>query len=126
MKKIMIITGLFVALLSITGCYRDVIKPELKSDPNGPPQAVSYKNELSPLFESKCTVSGCHVTGAIKPYLTPDVSYYQLANGGFVNTIIPDESILMIMLRNEMGQYMPSSKDQEKVYDWIRNGAPNN
>jgi hypothetical protein len=29
-------------------------------------------------------------------------------------------------LRGEMKQYMPSSADQQKVYDWIRNGAPNN
>ena len=127
MKKLIIIAGLIViAGITITGCYTDVIMPQVASDPNGPPQAVSYKNDLSPMFATKCALAGCHVSGGHHPYLTPDVSYYQIVNGGYVNTEIPDQSILMIMLRGEMGQYMPSSSDQQKVYDWIRNGAPNN
>jgi len=127
MKKVVICAGLvFMVALAFSGCYTDVIMPAAPVDPNGPPQAVSYNDELSPMFESKCALSGCHVSGSHKPYLTPDVSYYQLVNGGYVNTSIPDESKLMIMLRGEMSQYMPSSKDQQKVYDWIRNGAPNN
>ncbi|HRI19667.1 MAG TPA: hypothetical protein PLA68_01880 [Panacibacter sp.] len=127
MKKLIIIAGLILLVgLVITGCYRDVIKPGIKADPNGPPQPVSFKDELSPMFNNKCAAIGCHVSGYHKPYLTPDVSYYQLVNGGYVNTSIPDQSELMIMLRGEMGQYMPSASDQQKVYDWIRNGAPNN
>jgi len=127
MKKLIIITGFIVmAAIAMTGCYSDVIMPKTATDPNGPPQAVSYKNDLSPMFASKCALAGCHVSGNHHPYLTPDVSYYQLVNGGYVNTEIPDQSKLMIMLKGEMGQYMPSSADQQKVYDWIRNGAPNN
>lgn len=127
MKKIIISAGvIFMVALAFSGCYQDVIMPEAPADPNGPPQAVSYKNDLSPMFATKCALEGCHVSGAHHPYLTPDVSYLQLVNGGYVNTSIPDQSELMIMLRGEMGQYMPSSKDQQKVYDWIRNGAPNN
>jgi hypothetical protein len=127
MKKIIICAGFIsMVVLAFTGCYQDVIMPETPTDPNGPPQAVSYSQELSPMFASKCALSGCHVSGAHHPYLTPDVSYYQLVNGGYVNTSIPNESKLMVVLRGEMSQYMPSSKDQQKVYDWIRNGAPNN
>ena len=127
MKKIITYAGfIFMVTVAFAGCYSDVIMPEAKSDPNGPPQAVSFKNELAPMFETKCALSGCHVSGAHHPYMTPDVSYYQIVNGGYVNTDIPDQSLLMIMLRGEMSQYMPSSKDQQKVYDWIRNGAPNN
>ena len=127
MKKIITYAGfIFIIAVAFVSCYTDVVMPESKSDPNGPPQAVSYKNELSPMFETKCALSGCHVSGAHHPYMTPDVSYYQIVNGGYVNTDIPDQSLLMIMLRGEMSQYMPSSKDQQKVYDWIRNGAPNN
>jgi len=127
MKKIITYVGfIFMIAVAFVGCYTDVIMPETKSDPNGPPQAVSFKNELAPMFETKCALSGCHVSGAHHPYMAADVSYYEIVNGGFVNTNIPDQSILMIMLRGEMNQYMPSSKDQQKVYDWIRNGAPNN
>jgi hypothetical protein len=78
------------------------------------------------LFAAKCTDAGCHVTGAHKPYLTPDISYTQIVNGGFVNLALPKESILYKNIYGEMSQYISSSADKQKIYDWIRNGAPNN
>jgi hypothetical protein len=125
MKRITIFIALALAI-GFTGCYRDIITPELAKDPDGPPQAVSYKNELAPMFNSNCALSGCHVTGGHKPYLTTDVSYQQLVNGGYVNTSIPKESILYKMVNGEMAQYLPSPDYKQKIYDWIRNGAPNN
>lgn len=125
MKRILIYAGLFFALGSaITGCYKDVISPE--SDPDGPPQPVSFKDDLAPVFNTKCAIAGCHVSPAHKPYLGTDISYQQIVNGGFVNTIIPKESILYKMVNGGMSEYMPSKTDRQKVFDWIRNGAPNN
>jgi hypothetical protein len=125
MKKLTIYTGI-IFIIGIAGCYRDVILPKGVVDPEGPPQFVSYNSELKPLFDTQCALSGCHVTGAHKPYLTEDVSYNQLVNGGFVNTSIPKESTLYIMINGDMQPYIPSAEDRQKVYDWIRNGAPNN
>jgi len=119
--------GLIVAVtLALTSCYKDVILPDAAVDPDGPPQAVSFRDELVPLFASSCALSGCHVSGAHKPYLAADISYQQLVNGGFVNTMIPKESILYKMINGDMREYIPASTDRQKVYDWIRNGAPNN
>ena len=127
MKKSIIYTGLlFLVLFSLTGCYKDIILPDTVTDPDGPPQAVSYKQELAPLFNTKCALSGCHVSGAHKPYLKTDESWNQLVNGGFVNTAIPKESILYKEINGGMQEYIPSATDRQKVYDWIRNGAPNN
>jgi hypothetical protein len=109
-----------------TGCYKDVILPETVADPDGPPQSVSFKNQLEPLFNTKCALSGCHVSGAHKPYMTTGSSYLQIVNGGFVNTGIPKESILYKMINGEMREYISSATDRQLVYDWIRNGAPNN
>ena len=108
----------------VTGCYKNVISPE--SDPDGPPQSVSFKDDLAPLFASHCALSGCHVSGAHHPYMTSDVSYQQIVNGGYVNTVIPKASILYQKVNGEMSEYIPSNSDKQKVYDWIRNGAPNN
>jgi len=118
---LVIITGIL-----FTGCYKDIIVPDLASDPDGPPQPVSFKTELAPLFNSSCALAGCHVSGAHHPYMTTDVSYQQIVNGGFVNTALPKQSTLYIMVNGEMAQYIPSKIDRQKVYDWIRNGAPNN
>lgn len=129
MKKIKIYAGLFMIMLmglSISGCYKDVILPDATVDPDGPPQFVSYKTDLAPLFNSKCALSGCHVSGAHKPYLPTADSYLQIINGGFVNLLVPKESIFYKKINGEMKEYIPSATDRQKVYDWIRNGAPNN
>jgi hypothetical protein len=127
MKRLLIYSTLILALFAgLTSCYKDIVIPELAKDPDGPPQPVSFSTELSPLFNSKCTGAGCHVTGAHKPYLTSDISYREIVNGGFVNTALPKQSTLYKMVYGEMAQFIPSSSDKQKVYDWIRNGAPNN
>ena len=127
MKRLIIFTFLFLILgISLISCYKDVILPDAAVDPDGPPQQVSYSLELAPLFTSKCALSGCHVTGAHKPYLPTATSYQELVNGGYVNLLVPKESKLYKMINGEMKEYIPSATDRQKVYDWIRNGAPNN
>ena len=127
MKRALKYSSLIIlVIIGFASCYKDIIKPELVADPDGPPQQVSFKNELAPLLEKNCALSGCHVSGAHKPYLAKDISYAQIVNGGFVNTALPKESRLYQMVFGEMAQYIPSKTDKQKVYDWIRIGAPNN
>jgi len=127
MKRLFIYMGLLLSLvIALTSCYKEIIKPALAENPDGPPKQVSYKTELAPLFGSNCAKSGCHVTGAHKPYLEVNNSYQQIVNGGFVNLALPKESILYKNIYGEMAEHIPSKSDKQKVYDWIRNGAPNN
>jgi hypothetical protein len=127
MKRLLVYAGLLLAVgIGFSGCYRDIIKPNLEDDPEGTPKQVSFKTELAPLFNTSCALAGCHVSGAHKPYLTTDISYQQIVNGGFVNLALPKESILYKMVYGEMAEYIPAKADRQKVYDWIRNGAPNN
>ena len=110
----------------LIGCYKDVILPDATVDPDAPPQAVSFNNDIAPMVSSKCAISGCHVSGAHKPYMTLGISYVQIANGGYVNTLIPKQSIIYVKINGEMKEYIPSATDRQLIYDWIRNGAPNN
>ena len=127
MKHIIKYTALVILTgLLFTGCYKDIIPPTLAVDPDGPPQPVSFSTELAPLFNSSCAIAGCHVSGAHHPYMTTDVSYREIVNNGYVNLALPKQSTLYIMVNGEMSQYIPSQTDKQKVYDWIRNGAPNN
>jgi len=127
MKKMMIYIGIFFTVaVGLTGCYHDVILPDTVIDPDGPPQAVSFKTDIAPMVNTKCALSGCHVSGARKPFMASGIAYQEIANGGFVNTVIPKESIIYKMINGEMQQYIPSVSDRQKIYDWIRNGAPNN
>ncbi len=127
MKRLLIYAGLVLSLgFGLSSCYKDIIKPNLADDPEGTPKQVSFTNELKPLFNTSCALAGCHVSGAHKPYLTVDISYTQIVNGGFVNLALPKESILYKNVYGDMAQYLSSAKDKQKIYDWIRNGAPNN
>lgn len=117
---------LIFGVVVLAGCYRDVILPEALVDPEGPPQQVSFSTDLAPMFAKSCTDAGCHDVGSHKPTLLIDNSYQSLVNGGFVNTGIPKKSTLYIMINGEMKEYIPKAVDRQKIYDWIRNGAPNN
>jgi len=124
MKRLLIYTGLLLFLgVGLSSCYKDVILP--KTSETAPPQYVSFGTELQPIYNANCALSGCHVAGAQVPYLTADVSYQQLM-GGYVNTVVPTDSKLYIAINGVMLVHIPLASDRQKIYDWIRNGAPNN
>jgi hypothetical protein len=128
MKKFTVLYCFLVIIaISFIGCYRDVINPG--SDPNGPPQQVSFSGDLAPIFATNCALSGCHdATPAHSPSLTPAKAFTSLNSGGYVNTLVPTQSKIYMILKG--GQMPPSgalkASDLQKVLDWIRNGAPNN
>ncbi len=124
MKRLLIYAGLLCFFsLGISSCYKDVILPKVST--STPPQYVSFSNDLQPIFKTNCALSGCHVTGSQVPYLTPDLAYQQLL-GGFVNTVVPSQSEIYIQINGNMEVHIPNADDRQKIYDWIRNGAPNN
>lgn len=124
MKRILIYGGLLLfAGIAMVSCYKDVIIPHAVQE--APPQFVSFSSDLQPLWNTNCALSGCHVPGGQVPYLTADISYEQLL-GGYVNTVVPEDSKLWIALNGIMMTHLPSASDRQKVFDWIRNGAPNN
>ena len=116
---------LFTAV-GLVCCDRDGSLLDAGVDPYGAPQSASCKTELAPLCNTKCNVTGCYASVAHKPYMATDISYPQITNGGFVNTLLPKQSILYQKINGEMKEYIPSATDRQKVYDWIRNGTPNN
>jgi hypothetical protein len=125
-------SGICLAVFSMltlvfSGCYRDIISPG--TDPNGPPQFVSFSGDLIPLFNTHCNGTGCHdAVPAHKPSLVPDKAYNALMSGGYVNTSIPNQSTIYVVCQS--GSMPPSgglkASDTQKILDWIRNGAPNN
>ena len=124
MKRVIVYSGLLIFLsMSFSSCYKDVILPTTAT--TAPPQFVSFSNDLQPIFTANCSLSGCHVSGSQTPYLSAGLAYNQLI-GGYVNTVIPTKSTLYIMINGDMEVHIPSATDRQKIYDWIRNGAPNN
>ena len=104
MKQLIINAGIiFITVLGLSGCYKDVILPDVAVDPDAPPQAVSFKTDIAPFVASHCALAGCHVSGTShKPFMSSPGSYEQIVNGGFVNTLIPKQSIIYIKINGEM------------------------
>jgi hypothetical protein len=119
-----------VALLfgfGVTGCYKDIIVPDAAVVVEEPAKAVSFKSELEPLFEKSCALGACHDGVSHVPDLRAGKSYAALTTGTtYINLASPKSSYLVGIINGEMKEYIPSATDRQKVYDWIRNGAPNN
>jgi len=124
-RSIRIIAALMV-VFGTTSCYKDIISPG--TDPNGPPMNVSFSGDLIPLFNDNCNSSGCHDGVAHEPDLTPEGAYNDIVGKGYVNTVVPGNSILYTEVKS--GSMPPSgaltAKQSQLILDWVRNGAPNN
>ena len=119
--------AIVVLAAGFTGCYKDILSPG--QDPSAPPQAVSFSGDLLPLFVSNCATSGCHdAVPGHRPSLTAENAFNALTSGGYVNTVVPTNSIIYGEVKS--GNMPPSGAlrpaDIQKLLDWIRNGAPNN
>jgi|SRR4051812_36975427 hypothetical protein len=124
-KLLTVLTAL--SFLAMAGCYKDVLSPG--QDPNAPPQDVSFSGDIQPIFNSNCTTSGCHDDKpSHSPSLVQGKSYNAIMSGGYVNTAVPNSSILYNEVKS--GAMPPTGalkqSDIQMIYDWIRNGAPNN
>lgn len=126
MKKILIYS--FVILLTVIGlnaCYYDKV-----GTIEGLPTNVSLKNDVQPIFNRDCTLSGCHdAKPSHKPSLVPENAYNALTSGGYVNTTDPASSVLYLSIN---GGGMPAGRpplsdiDKKIILAWITEGAKNN
>ena len=118
MKNILnfMFTGMFLTALLLSSCEK-VVYPPIEA-----PTDVSYSADIQPIFDAKCI--SCHA-GSLSPDLTPEVSYEELMNGGYVDTINPPNSLLMQQL---YGSHDARATETEKqsILVWIEGGALNN
>jgi hypothetical protein len=119
---------LVVVLLIITGlnaCYYDQIATF-----EGLPTNVSLKNDVQPIFNRDCNLSGCHdAIPSHAPSLTPENAYNALTTGGYVNTTAPESSVLYLSINGggmPAGRAPLSENDKKIILGWITDGAKNN
>src|SRR6187551_3514334 len=128
MKKKLIY--LVVALSSasvLNACYYDQVATF-----EGLPQNVSLKNDVQPIFNRDCALSGCHVT-PIPPGHNPDLvagnAHEALTSGGYINTTDPTNSVLYLSVNGggmPAGRAPLSQNDLKIIEAWITEGAKNN
>jgi mono/diheme cytochrome c family protein len=116
-------------LLAVSSCKYDTYVKQLPVNVTTP---VSYDTIVQPIFNASCAISGCHVTGAQAPDLTPANSYSDLYLYGIVDTANPQQSVLYLHLIGSGGYtQMPpagalSPLQIGQVLAWITQGGQNN
>jgi len=117
-----------VVLLVLSGCYRD--KTVLFDTGDEVTRTVTFSNDIIPIFNSSCNISGCHSPGGKAPDLSAANAYNSLMGGGYINTDDPYSGELYLWMTGKKGTPMPVSgvnKDYNAlVLAWIKQGAQNN
>lgn len=122
---------LFFILSTQSGCY-------LNSDnaSSGSSTFVSFKTDVTAIFTSKCTTSGCHIGATPAGSLNLDpastdiatIHAYLLANE--ITLATPDQSQLLMKASNTTTHtggavLATSSAEYKTILDWITGGAFN-
>jgi hypothetical protein len=127
-KRFVIASILFFGtVLFLAGCYKD---KTLVSDVPEITRTVSFSQDIIPIFNESCNLSGCHSSGGQKPDLTEPNAYNSLATGGYVDKSTPENSLLYLKVSGQKGTPMPPSGVNKEyaalILAWIKQGANNN
>lgn len=92
---------------------------------------MSFANDIAPIFQKSCALSGCHASGGKSPDLSSASAYKSLNDGGYIKANDPDNSVLMMWLTGKKSPVMPLGSGPDaninaKIYAWIKQGAKNN
>jgi hypothetical protein len=132
LKKIVSFTaGLaIIGMFTIPGCTKTTTVVEDTTIPTDT-ATLSFSKDIQPLFTASCAKAGCHVGGGQTPNLSQGFAYQSLVAEDMLVPFDPTNSELMGWLTGKLSPVMPlgSGPDpaiNEKVYNWIYQGALNN
>ena len=113
-----------IVAIAITGCEYEFIEPEKVILP----EVVSFADDIQPIFDKGCNISGCHVSGFGVLDLSAANAYQDLFRRGLINLETPEESGLYVKLIDNGGTHQGRSTASEQaiVLEWIKKGAQNN
>jgi hypothetical protein len=115
-------------LIVLSGCVYDQVVP--KTIDTDQYKDMSFANDIVPIFNESCNMSGCHNAGGINPDLSPTGAYNALSNGNYIDTNSPATSELYRWMNGEENLSMPLTGPDPvynaKVLAWIEQGALDN
>lgn len=127
-KIIVAIISASAAVFVLSGCYKN--KTVLFDTGEEITRTVTFSNDIIPILNSSCNVSGCHNAGGKAPDLSAANAYNSLTGAGYINTDNAPASELYMWMMGKRGTPMPVSgtnKDYNAlVLAWIKQGAQNN
>ncbi len=121
-----------IALLGsfISGCVKDTTL--LITNDKTVTAKVSFSKNISPLFNTYCATSGCHVAGHQPPDLEHENAYASIKALNMVDLTTPENSIIYKRMSGAVKPSMPMNAANNPhninnlVLAWIKQGALNN
>lgn len=136
------LTIVCMAGLMMVSCGDSSTSPEPDPDPEPPeePRNVSYSEDIQPIFNTSCAVSGCHDSGTQESGVNLSSFDDAMSSEGIqygesvINPGNPEDSPLVdkIEANPEIGARMPYQRDPlsqaniDSIRAWIDDGAPDN
>ncbi len=131
-KKAIAYSLVAMSILIIAGCYKAATLYPNPDDVSLVNKEVSFVNDIIPIFDQRCGISGCHSSGGTNPDLTAAKAFNSLTNGGYINQADPKNSKLYLRLTGKITPAMPlngtnnPSNINALVLTWITQKARNN
>jgi hypothetical protein len=128
-KKMMI--WLMAILIScsvlLLGCYKN---KTVNLDAPAITRTVTLSQDIIPIFNKSCNLSGCHSSGGQVPNLSSSAAYSSLVIGNYIDKTVPENSFLYLKMTGKKGTVMPVSGINKEynalILAWIKQGANNN
>jgi hypothetical protein len=128
-KKMMI--WLMAILIScsvlLLGCYKN---KTVNLDAPAITRTVTLSQDIIPIFNKSCNLSGCHSSGGQVPNLSSSAAYSSLVIGNYIDKTVPENSFLYLKMTGKKGIVMPVSGINKEynalILAWIKQGANNN
>lgn len=125
---LMALTAVLLAVFFMPGCFKGTTV-DLSSDLEIT-RDVSFANDVNPLLQKNCSLSGCHNTGGIVPDLSTDQAYLSLTTSDFLDLNTPEDSELYGFVSGKITPAMPIGGADPAIaamiLAWIKQGAQNN
>ncbi len=90
------------------------------------PDSVKFTVNILPIFNAGCNISGCHAKGGQSPDLSAADAYTSLIFYGYVDTDVPESSIIYQKIYTGTMKDNATEQDRKLILKWIQQGAQNN
>jgi len=98
------------------------------------PSAISFSNDIIPLLNTNCSISGCHSggnpTGKLNLEAANAYTSLHKPGSGYLDTLNATNSIIYIQMTSSSQPMPPSGQldicKKDLILKWIKQGAKNN